>query len=320
MQPLIPTMQAKRKNKRDFLKIKHRVLNDGERQWSVEEQESNIRRLLQMPQQQKIVKDHSVRMVICMFIRGAYMAAEGTFHALADNAYQGWYLVRQSLLYRFFTPYVCFPIWKKGNEDIHRLRSAMPYYIDLVHSQANIAGLSLIISPKEGDWLLNQMYLGLSDARFGWKSDDFYGAYLVRLYRMLKGDEESIQPPNPRKNWVHPYDNIFANWNNADGLAAAIYDMCEYHMHANNRDWDNHDAEFGDLFAGLNPIEIHVLEYVRHQLGLPTPRVEHELLQPPFYPIPDFVKNITTEQIIAEDPLLRDVVQFLNDWVEYPLK
>jgi hypothetical protein len=90
-------------------------------------------------------------------------------------------------------------------------------------------------------------------------------------------------------------------------------------MYANNRDWDNHNAEFSDLFAGLNPIEVHILEYVRNQLGLPTPKVEHELLQPPFYPIPDSVKNISTEQIIAEDQLLHDVVEFINDWVKYPL-
>jgi hypothetical protein len=69
----------------------------------------------------------------------------------------------------------------------------------------------------------------------------------------------------------------------------------------------------------LNPIEVHALEYVRNQLELPTSKVEHELLQPPFYPIPNSVKNISTEQIIAEDQLLHDVVEFINDWVKYPL-
>jgi hypothetical protein len=49
-----------------------------------------------------------------------------------------------------------------------------------------------------------------------------------------------------------------------------------------------HRAGFSDYFAILNPVEIHAIEFVRKQLGLSTPIVEHELLQPPFYPIPDF--------------------------------
>jgi hypothetical protein len=196
----------------------------------------------------------------------------------------------------------------------------MVYTIGTVPILANIAALGLVISPKEGDWLLNQMKLGLADGRLGWDYDDFYGAYLVRLYQMFKGEPDiPVTPPDLRKNWHHPYEKIFDNWNDEEHLAGTIYDMCEYHMHANNRDWDNHIAEFSDLSTGLNPIEIHALEYVRNQLGLPTPHVEHELLQPPFYPIPDSVKNISTEQIIAEDQLLHDVVEFINDWVKYPL-
>jgi hypothetical protein len=302
-----------------FLKRRNHVFSNDNIEWSVTTQEKDIHQLLQILPENRIITEHYVKIANRMSVRGGYMAVEGMYLCLDGDIDKGWYLIRKSLIYRFLISYVCFPIWDK-QKNVKQRPSELTYYIDIVSLLVNIAGLSLVISPKEGDWLLNQMKLGLTDARCGWRYDDFYGAYLVRLYQMLKGEPDiPIYPPNHRKNWDHPYGKIFCHWNNEKNLASAIYDMCEYHMYANNRDWDNHHAEFGELSAGLNPIEVHILEYVRNQLNLPTPKVEHELLQPPFYPIPDSVKNISTEQIIAEDQLLHDVVEFINDWVKYPL-
>jgi hypothetical protein len=313
------SMKPKRKTVKDFIKIKHKVFTDDNIEWSVTTQEKDIHLLLQILPEHRIITEHYVKIANRMAVRGAHVATEGTYLCLDGDIGKGWYLIRKSLIYRFLISYICFPIWDK-QKDIKRRPSELAYYVDIVSSMVNIAGLGLIISPNEGDWMLDQMKLGLIDERCGWRYDDFYGAYLVRLYQMLKGESDiPVYPPNSRKNWCHPYEKIFDNWKDEKGLATAIYDMCEYHMYANNKDWDNHNAEFGDLFAGLNPIEVHVLEYVRGQLGLSTPKVEHELLQPPFYPIPDSVKNISTEQIIAEDQLLHDVVEFINDWVKYPL-
>jgi hypothetical protein len=303
----------------NFLKRKKHVFSTENIEWSVTTQEKDILQLLQILPEHRVSPDHYIKIALSMLIRGCHLSVEGTYLCLDGDVNKGWYLIQKSLIYRFLNPYVCFPIWDK-QKDTKRRPSELVYYIDIVSLMTNIAGLGLVISPKEGDWLLNQMKFGLTDARCGWRYDDFYGAYLVRLYQMLKDEPDiPVYPPNPRKNWYHPYEKIFDNWNDDKGIATAIYDMCEYHMYANNRDWDNHNAEFGDLFAGLNPIEVHALEYVRNQLGLSTPKVEHELLQPPFYPIPDSVKNISTEQIIAEDQLLHDVVEFINDWVKYPL-
>jgi hypothetical protein len=302
-----------------FLKRRNHVFSNENIEWFVTTQEKDILQLLSILPEHRIVSDHYIEIVVSMATRGSHLGTEGTYLCLDGEIDKGWYLIRKSLVYRFLEPYACFPIWER-QKDKKRRPSELVYTRGPISTLANIAALSLVISPKEGDWFLNQMKLSLADVRFGWRYDDFYGAYLVRLYQMLKGKPDvPVHPPNTRKDWYHPYEKIFDNWNNEKGLATAIYDMCEYHMYANNKDWDNHHAEFGELSAGLNPIEVHVLEYVRNQLGLPTPKVEHELLQPPFYPIPDSVKNISTEQIIAEDQLLHDVVEFINDWVKYPL-
>jgi hypothetical protein len=79
---------------------------------------------------------------------------------------------------------------------------------------------------------------------------------------------------------------------------------------------NDHYAEFRSHFTMINPVEIHVLEYVRSSLGMTTPKLEHELLQFPFYPIPEFIYSVTVDTILAEDELLQKIVHDSNSWFQ----
>jgi hypothetical protein len=169
---------------------------------------------------------------------------------------------------------------------------------------------------NEGFWFLDLMNQSLQNKYLEWSGEDYYSIFLVRLYRKLIGEPDIDPKPPKHWNWEQPYSNFFEAWDDNKKLHDTIYSLCDYHLCWNDRDSAKHRAEFSDYFAILNPVEIHAIEFVRKQLGLSTPIVEHELLQPPFYPIPDFVHNITKEDILREDDLLRTIIESYQGWCD----
>ncbi len=243
----------------------------------------------------------------------SYFGAEGALRCFTDPVV-GWPLIRKGLLYYYWLCRLrCHgrQFWKvrRGQK-----REAFTHVANL----ANQAALGLALCPDEAFWMLDVMERGLSEDEpdVWWGGDDYYSAYLVRLYRMLQGRDDGPVVPPDADPWETPYPAVFEHWNDEAKLAETIHQMCEYHLYWNYDETEDHDSEFDDHFAGVNPVEIHALEYVRTQLGLSTPRVEHELLQPPFYPIPDSAKNITEAEILEEDDLLRRIVEANRDWLE----
>ena len=194
-------------------------------------------------------------------------------------------------------------------------KSENPNQVTGVSAIANTAALGLIISPVEGYWLMERIEQSLTDNAFYWFDTDYYAAYLVRLFRMLKGENDiPILPPDARKKWDHPYEKVFKYWHNEEELAKIMYEMCEYHLIWNGDERDDHIPEFCDICYCVNPVEIHLLEYVRSKLGLTTPKVVHEILQTPLSLIPDSVKNIASESILENDELLRSIYGWIEDW------
>ncbi len=179
-----------------------------------------------------------------------------------------------------------------------------------------LAAMGMAIARPEALWTLDAMERGLADGSVSWFCDDFFAAYMVRLYRRLKGEEDIKDIPPKATDWEHPFDDLIDNWDDEEMLADSIRAMCDYHLYWNHEETDEHDGEFSAPYAMVNPIEIHALEAVRRELGLTTPKVEHELLQPPFYPLPDFAERIPTEEILEEDDLLRRIVEVNRPWCD----
>ncbi len=242
---------------------------------------------------------------------GSYCYTNGAVLCFTDSS-EGWRQMKRGLLYCYWHDRIAYrarDFW-----DVPEGEKKRPF--ELVSSLTNEAALALPIARAEGIWLLDLLERGLTDGSLWWDGNDFYGAYLLRLYRKLKQEEDIKDVPPKAEAWEHPFGDLIDQWDDEEKLGNAILAMCDYHLRWNRDDTEEHDAEFGVPFAIVNPVEIHALEAVRSELGLSTPRVEHELLQPPFYPIPDFAKNITTEEILEEDDLLRRIIEMNQPWCD----
>ena len=253
--------------------------------------------------------DDRVIMTRPMHIISGYHTAVGTL-ICSDDAFSGWKQIKRGMLYYYWRCKILNRQWLRFGKRIRR------GFANSLHI-ANYAALCLRIMNKEGNWFLDLMDRSLSDGFLNWGNDDGYPLFLVRLHRKLNSNEEQVYTPEKIKENTMPYNNVFEHWNNSDKLLDTITTMCDYHLRWNDSDTPNHYAEFSDYFAAFNPVEIHALEYVRKNLGLVTPNLKHELLQVPFYPIPDFVDSITTEDILKEDKLLSEIIRKNKDWCEH---
>jgi len=296
-------------NQSKFRKEYSEWINDNEvRTWRLEKPMREAQELLSVG-----TLTHSQRVAIGgkMARIGPFYCAQGAVLCFSDPA-QGWRLMKRGLLYSYWDERIACrrrDFWEPDpeREDDHWT---------LASSLTDEAVLGLAIARPEAIWLLDVMERGLTDGSISWWESDFFAAYLVRLCRKLKGQEDIKNIPPDAEDWDHPFGDLIDNWNDEEKLAEAIKAMCDYHLYWNYEETQEHDSEFAAPFMMVNPVEIHALEVVRSELGLSTPHVEHELLQPPFYPLPEFANNITTEELLAEDDLLRRIVELNQPWCD----
>jgi hypothetical protein len=253
-----------------------------------------------------LTEDDRTSILVPMRRIGAYHSTIGALECFT-RPQQGWKHIKQGILYTLFSYKILNIRWQRYEGRIHRGFTNASIIADY-------AAICLSIMPEYGLWLLDIMNQSLQNKYLNWTGEDYYSIFLVRLYRKLIGEPDIDSRPPNHWEWKQPYQDFFETWNDTTCLAKSIRELCDYHLCWNNGDTEEHRAEFPDYFAKLNPVEIHALEYVRKKLGLTTPTVEHPLLMPPFYPIPDCVKDITTEMILNEDDLLRYVIESNEDW------
>jgi len=256
--------------------------------------------------------DDRIDLAVNMPWIGTYISAKGAVTCFEDLR-EGWTLLKRGFLYYYWDCRI-----EARAADFWDLSKIAPdeAFFGLAKHYARDGALGLALGTPEATWLLEHVDSSLENKCLGWLSDDFYAPYMLRLYRKLVGKADVTGVPSDPEGWEHPFVELVDNWDDGDSLAESIFRMCEYHMRWNRGDSPEHEAEFSAPYAILNPIEIHALEAIRRELGLATPQVEHELLQPPFYPVPDFVKNISTEEILAEDDLLRRIIEVNQPWCD----
>lgn len=243
-----------------------------------------------------------------------YLAMKVTSY-IADNTEEGWRDLKRTLLYFIWNKKIWFRVidfWP-GKSKIR------PGAYGLVEQYSRYAAILLPVFPETGKEILKVLDESRSNQQLEWEKGHHYPIFLVRLYRKLVGKEDltGTEMGFLDRKWEHPYNDVLDNWNDESGLATAILKMCDYHVaHTKYGKTKGHGNEFPHPIHCLNPVEIHALEYVRRQLGLPTPKVEHELLELPFYPIPDSLDSWTEENILAQDALLRDIVDRNKNWCD----
>jgi hypothetical protein len=239
-----------------------------------------------------------------------YYASRGTMKCF-DSLHEGWYLIRKGFVYDYWAHKVTMRLSDFWDDDT---RNQIGFLGNIDELQTTLA-VGFILSPVEGFELFELVNKHIETQYISWQNDDFYSEFLFRLYWMLNKKSEWKSPiARPRRWWKHPYRNIFDHWNNETKLARDITEMLDYHIKWNRFHTRDHSAEFRSHFTMINPFELHVLEHVRQQLGLTTPKVDHVLTKSPLYPLPDFAKDISIDEIYAEDELLRKFVERNRDW------
>ncbi len=265
---------------------------------------------------QGLLKKHDLDLTLRVKISGdmeriiEYLAISGTSICFAEPVL-GWKELKTAVLYHY---------WAKRIQIKRKEFLSTTAKIGIVEEYTEYAAIGLPLCPQYAEFLLRVLDDSMRNQRLNWYPQDHYPVFLVRLYRKLAGHEDLADRDFLDKAWEHPYDLVFDGWDDKNKLAEAITKMCDYHLKWNTyTKRKGHESEFRKAVHCVNPVEIHALEYVRKQLGLSTPKVKHDLLEPPFYPIPPEMDAITEEAILEEDTLLREIIQKNKEWLESPV-
>jgi hypothetical protein len=242
-----------------------------------------------------------------------YYACQGNLLCFKD-AYQGWKQIKRGFFYYYWSYQISFQLYDEfiinNLQDEDEEDDESIYKEEIRHFQEFI-GTGMVLAPSETKFFLDEIENSVQSHVLNWESDDCYVEYILHLYQKLNNRPLLSALPPTKKKWIHPYDKIFQHWNNETKLHDTILEMLDYHLKWNlgyTQDAVHHYSEFHSHFSMINPVEVHALEFVRNSLDLKTPAVNHQFLTPPFYPIPDGIKEISMEEILNEDPLLKEIV------------
>jgi hypothetical protein len=242
-----------------------------------------------------------------------YYACQGNLLCF-KNAYQGWKQIKRGFFYSYWYYRIKFQLYDEfliNNLQDDDDEDDEPICKEDIRHFREFIGTGMVLAPNETKFFLDEIENSVQSHILNWESDDCYVEYILHLYQKLNNRPLLSALPPAKKKWVHPYDKIFQHWNNETKLHDAILEMLDYHLKWNlgyTQDAAHHYSEFHSHFSMINPVEVHALEFVRNSLNLKTPVVNHQFLTPPFYPIPAGIKEISMEEILNEDPLLKEIV------------
>lgn len=107
---------------------------------------------------------------------------------------------------------------------------------------------------------------------------------ILKLARMIVQNEPAgTNLPLESPLTLGPYEAIFRNWNDTDGLRAALAEALDYHESRSHDDGHYDIGEFSQCPAVLLPLEYMAIRAVRKRAGLETPEPDHWLVQTPLF-------------------------------------
>ena len=127
-----------------------------------------------------------------------------------------------------------------------------------------------------------------------------FGMFMVKLFALWKGREGELRGKNFGD--LGPFQTVFTAWKRTEALSRALEEVCDFHCdHARYRA-DGNMIFLWEPYRVL-PVEILAVRRIRADLGLPTPEVQHPLMQTPLAEVPETippVKDALLEKIIAK--------------------
>ena len=111
-----------------------------------------------------------------------------------------------------------------------------------------------------------------------------YEPFIFKLYALY--GTEKLDPTVVRYN-LGIYSDVFIYWDDPDQLATVLIKLCDYHCTKMYYDGGFRVPEFYQSPFCLIPFDILAIYKLRDRLGLPTPRINHPLMNSPlvkFYP------------------------------------
>lgn len=134
---------------------------------------------------------------------------------------------------------------------------------------ANCACLALSLDDPHAEELL-AAFAGLPDSSFG--AGDAYPLFVRELLRLRDGGRVNVSPR------LEVYGDVLQLWSGDPSvLARRLAALLDHHLDRTQGS-PGKPAEFDEPGVMLYPAEVLAVRAIRHDLGLPWPKVEHALM------------------------------------------
>ena len=184
---------------------------------------------------------------------------------ILEGAADGWTKARQSFCY-----YAWYLRILGGLQDLGRFNSFLADEISFWMAYA--------IATREdsfADWLGRRMVESCQhrDTNFVWWEKRRLAPFVGELYARWRKKPLDFAPDVA----LGVYGKVLDAWDSPKDFAKALLDACDFHVQQARGE----DGEFCHMPYDLAPFEILAVQRVRRDLGLPTPEIDHPLLQTP---------------------------------------
>jgi len=138
-------------------------------------------------------------------------------------------------------------------------------------------------------------------------------AFMLRLFSNWRADGSGHRFPD----WAHSvpvYERLIDRWRSTDTeeIGRLLIEACEHHLEQGRPDRKNAFLDFGDDRLSRLPLEILMLLRLREYSGLPNPKLNHPLMEPPFDSLPQ------TIDLPGADEYMRGTLsRALADWPNF---
>jgi len=145
------------------------------------------------------------------------------------------------------------------------------------------------------DWLGQSLLTDLGEGglyAYDW-SDSPLQLLMIQLYANWRNIDLDIASRGIGS--LEPYDQLLAAWESPGEMVQALESACDFHCLRSPYGPDRMENEFVYPPYDLFPAEILAIRRLREDEGLPTPEIEHKLLDSPFSTLPDPIPEFEYE-------------------------